>query len=71
MALQDEVGALLVDEVARVRAAAARALGAIGEDVEVIRPLLKDPEIEVRRGAQLGIDAIRKRRPAPSKPDEG
>lgn len=62
--LQDEVGALLIDEVARVRAAAARALGAIGEDPEVIRPLLKDPETEVRRAAQLGIDAIRKRRPA-------
>ena len=62
--LQDEVGALLIDEVPRVRAAAARALGAIGDDVEVIRPLLKDPEIEVRRGAQQGIDAIRKRKPA-------
>lgn len=66
--LQDEVGALLTDDVARVRAAAARALGAIGDDVEVIRPLLKDPEIEVRRGAQQGIDAIRKRRPAPAAP---
>lgn len=61
--LQVEVGALLGDEVARVRAAAARALGVIGDDLEVIRPLLTDPEIEVRRGAQQGIDAIRKRRP--------
>lgn len=58
--------ALLVDEVARVRASAARALGAIGslETVDAIRPLLKDPEIDVRRGAQQGIDAIRKRLPS-------
>lgn len=54
---------LLQDEVPRVRAAAARALGALGslEDVDAIRALLKDPEIDVRRGAQQGIDAIRKR----------
>jgi hypothetical protein len=64
LTLQDEVGALLLDEVPRVRAAAARALGTIGDDVEVIRPLLKDPEIDVRRGAQHGIDAIRQRRPS-------
>ena len=70
LALQVEVGALLTDEVARVRAAAARALGAIGDDLEVIRPLLKDPEIEVRRGAQQGIDAIRKRRPAAATPEQ-
>ena len=70
LALKVEVGALLTDEVARVRAAAARALGAIGDDLEVIRPLLKDPEIEVRRGAQQGIDAIRKRRPAAAAPEQ-
>lgn len=64
--LQHEIGALLVDEVARVRAAAARALGVIGGDVTGILPLLKDPEIEVRRGAQQAIDAIRKRVPAPT-----
>lgn len=54
---------LLVDEVARVRAAAARALGAVGslERVDDIRPLLTDPEIDVRRGAQQGIDALRAR----------
>lgn len=54
---------LLTDEVARVRAAAARALGQVGakDDIEAIRPLLKDPEIDVRRGAQQGMDAIRKR----------
>jgi len=60
------VVALLTDDVARVRAAAARALGAIGalEQVDDIRPLLKDAEIEVRRGAQQGIDALRSRFPA-------
>jgi hypothetical protein len=57
----DQLVGLLTDEVPRVRAAAARALGAVGSDVDVIRPLLKDPEIDVRRGAQQGIDAIRAR----------
>lgn len=54
---------LLTDEVARVRAASARALGAVGTlaQVDDIRPLLKDPEIDVRRGAQQGIDALRAR----------
>lgn len=70
LTLQVEITALLTDEVARVRAAAARALGAIGDDLEVIRPLLKDPEIEVRRGAQQGIDAIRKRRPVAATPEQ-
>lgn len=54
---------MLADETPRVRAAAARALGVLGslETVDDIRPLLKDPEIDVRRGAQQGIDAIRSR----------
>jgi len=52
---------LLTDDVARVRASAARALGAVGSNIEVIAPLLRDPEIDVRRGAQQGIDAIRGR----------
>lgn len=54
---------MLADETPRVRAAAARALGVLGsvETVDDIRPLLKDPEIDVRRGAQQGIDAIRAR----------
>ena len=55
---------LLTDDVARVRAAAARALGAVGSDLEVLKPLLKDPEIDVRRGAQQAIDALRKQKPA-------
>ena len=54
---------LLTDEVARVRAASARALGAVGSaaNLEDIRPLLKDPEIDVRRAAQQGIAEIRGR----------
>jgi hypothetical protein len=51
---------LLTDDVARVRAAAARALGAVGTayDAELIRPLLRDKEIDVRRAAQQGLDAL-------------
>lgn len=64
--LSGAVAGLLTDEVARVRASAARSLGAIGsrDEIERIRPLLKDPEIDVRRGAQQGIDHLRKRFPA-------
>ncbi|MFC5122777.1 HEAT repeat domain-containing protein [Pseudoclavibacter helvolus] len=60
-----ELAGLLGDSVTRVRSAAARSLGAVGavEDVELLRPLLKDPEIEVRRSAQQGIDAVRARFP--------
>lgn len=63
--LSAAVAGLLTDEVTRVRASAARALGEIGsrDDIDGIRPLLKDPEIDVRRGAQQGIDALRKRFP--------
>lgn len=58
---------LLRDQVPRVRAAAARALGALGtaDDMAGIRPLLKDPEIEVRRAAQQSLDALRARFPKP------
>jgi len=61
----EAVAELLRDEVARVRASAARALGAIGDAsaIDALRPLLKDPEIEVRRGAQQGIDALRSQHP--------
>ncbi len=60
-----EVTALLVDEVPRVRAAAARALGAIGSaaDADSIRSILKDPEIDVRRGAHEGLSTLRSRFP--------
>jgi HEAT repeat protein len=56
---------LLTDDTPRVRAAAARALGVLGDDADAIRPLLKDKEIDVRRAAQQGIDGIRARFPAP------
>lgn len=58
-----ELAGLLDDSVARVRSAAARSLAAVGalEDVDRLRPLLKDPEIEVRRSAQQGIEALRAR----------
>ena len=54
---------LLTDDVARVRAAAARALGTVGEqpDIETVSALLRDGEIDVRRAAQHGMDAIRAR----------
>lgn len=53
------------DDVVRVRAASARALGAVGfaEHADTLRALLKDPEIDVRRGAQQGLDALRSRHP--------
>src|SRR5690606_21953648 len=61
----DELAALFTDEVARVRGAAATALGQIGtaEDMDRIRTLLKDPAIDVRRAAQRSLDALRKRLP--------
>ncbi|EAR24247.1 hypothetical protein A20C1_00130 [marine actinobacterium PHSC20C1] len=60
---REQLVKLLEDETPRVRAGAARALGTVGiiEDIELIAPLVKDAELEVRRGAQLGMDAIRKR----------
>lgn len=61
----EALAALTTDRVARVRAAAARALGQVGtaEDMAGLRRLLKDPEIDVRRGAQQGLDALRARYP--------
>lgn len=54
---------LLADDTARVRAAAARALGDVGtvDDVEALSALFKDPEIDVRRAAQQGKSSIEKR----------
>ena len=54
---------LLADDTARVRAAAARALGEVGsaDDIEALSTLFKDPEIDVRRAAQQGKTAIEKR----------
>ena len=64
LAVEPVLAELLTDDVARVRAAAARALGTVGSDLEALKPLLKDPDIDVRRGAQQAIDALRKSRPA-------
>lgn len=57
--------ALTTDDVARVRAAAARALGAVGsaDHADALRTLLTDPQIDVRRGAQQGLDVLRSRHP--------
>ncbi len=54
---------LLTDDTARVRAAAARALGEVGTagDVELLSKLFTDPEIDVRRAAQQAKSAIEKR----------
>lgn len=54
---------LLRDEVARVRGAAARALGEIGdhEHVERLSQLLKDDEKEVRRSAHDAMVRLEKR----------
>lgn len=58
-----ELAIQLTDTVVRVRATAARSLGQVGtmDDIDRLRPLLKDPEIEVRRGAQQGIALLRER----------
>ncbi|UNK69849.1 HEAT repeat domain-containing protein [Microbacterium sp. H1-D42] len=60
-----ELTALITDDTPRVRIAAARALGAVGtmDDLDSIRTLLKDPLVEVRRGAQQARDALRARFP--------
>ncbi|TQO19137.1 HEAT repeat protein [Rhodoglobus vestalii] len=59
----EQLAALLADETPRVRAGAARALGTIGtaDDVDPMSALLTDEDIEVRRSAQQGMEAIRKR----------
>ena len=65
LAYPAEVAALATDEVARVRAQAARALGEIGtaSEVDVLRSLLKDPEIEVRREAGGALKKLRAKLP--------
>jgi HEAT repeat protein len=58
-----ELRELLTDDVARVRAAAARALGETGEqpDADLLKNLFRDPEIDVRRAAQQAIGRLEKR----------
>jgi HEAT repeat protein len=59
----EQVVPMLTDEVGRVRAAAARALGKIGdhEHGAAIKMLLKDPDMEVRRPAGEALLAIKER----------
>ena len=59
---------LLTDEVARVRAAGARALGEVGasSDSELLKNLFRDAEIDVRRAAQQAIARIEARGSAAS-----
>ena len=73
LAYPAEVAELATDEVARVRAQAARALGEIGtaDSVDVLRSLLKDSEIEVRREAGGALKKLRAKLPnAASAPSE-
>lgn len=55
-----ELVPLLTDEVARVRAVAARALAVVGEydEAVAVKALLTDPEIEVRRAAGGALKAF-------------
>lgn len=57
--------ALLTDEVARVRAAAARAIGAVGrpEDADAVTTLLADPDVDVRRSAGAALERLTPRHP--------
>jgi hypothetical protein len=54
---------LLSDEVARVRANAARALGVIGdfEQAVEVRKLVKDPELDVRKQAGAALKVLTER----------
>jgi HEAT repeat protein len=57
------VAELLVDEVARVRASAARTLGVVGsaDQLEAVTALLKDPDIDVRRQAGAALSVLKAR----------
>jgi hypothetical protein len=59
----EDVAPLLTDDVARVRAMAARALGSIGEYEQAVevKKLLTDPEVEVRRAAGNAVREAAKR----------
>ncbi|MES2095108.1 MAG: HEAT repeat domain-containing protein [Actinomycetota bacterium] len=64
---QEALSALLADEVARVRGAAARALGEVGNasHLEALSLLLTDVEKEVRRSAHDAMVRLEKRTAAP------
>lgn len=61
--LVDEVTALTSDEVARVRAQAARTLGEIGDEnvIELLTTLVGDKDIDVRRQAGAALRTIKQR----------
>lgn len=65
LSARSELTAMLTDETPRVRIAAVRALAAVGtlDDLDSIRMLLKDPLVDVRRGTQQALDALRSRFP--------
>jgi HEAT repeat protein len=59
----DALAALVTDDHARVRSAAARALAVVGDasSEEVLEALLRDPDKEVRRTAQQSLRALKQR----------
>ena len=67
----DEVTALATDDVARVRAQAARTLGEIADAdaVPTLTALLKDKDIDVRRQAGSALSAIKARTPEAAAPE--
>lgn len=63
--LAAEIAPLLLDEVSRVRAGAARALAEVGTaaDVEAITALFRDSEVDVRKAAGAAIKRLKARFP--------
>jgi hypothetical protein len=61
--LAAEVAGLATDEVARVRAQAARTLGAVGEfeHADILKNLVKDPELDVRKQAGAALTQLAER----------
>ena|GEM_PF-675040 len=63
IACPEQLAEIATDEVARVRAQAARALGVVGgaEQRGILKSLLKDPDIDVRRQAGAALKAFTER----------
>ena len=61
----EELRPLLTDDTARVRASAARTLGDVGEadDRSLLANLFRDPEVEVRRAADVATKRLTARFP--------
>lgn len=59
----EDVAALLSDDVARVRAAGARALAEVGraDQLDALRALFSDPDIDVRRRAGEAVTRVTER----------